>query len=368
MGDEAGNSQDFLVVTHVGRILASGDGLDGHLVLPDAGGVRGTRLAQLVHDELEAPADVQEPTEVDGRTYQCVAIQPMAVPNVREGRLWVSADEAGSLDWQPDCERIVRRLLPSLLQGAPLGNSPVSPIRIGGTVRRPVGNWTAAVHAGLGHLEKFGLDAIPKVIGFDQLGREVLSYLPGRRVPTHSQFLTDVQLAEVASWTLRMHEALRDFQHPGPFRAPTPEGATMFGHGNLVQNNLCFAGNRLVGVVDWDLLGPTTAPRELAWLAWATVPLGGFLRPPLTAKRLLVLATTYDIDPVTVLDTVESSVKSRIDSIRQGASLGDPGFVSRAERGEPERLEARLATHLRSEREEMLALLAEYTRSAPSSW
>src|SRR6266851_6013170 len=52
-------------------------------------------------------------------------------------------------------------------------------VRIGDTVRRPVGPWTSAVHALLRHLESVGFDGAPRVHGFDEAGREILEYIPG---------------------------------------------------------------------------------------------------------------------------------------------------------------------------------------------
>jgi hypothetical protein len=49
-------------------------------------------------------------------------------------------------------------------------------VRVGDTVRRPAGPWTPAVHALLGYLAP-RLPLVPRVLGFDERGREVLSYL-----------------------------------------------------------------------------------------------------------------------------------------------------------------------------------------------
>lgn len=51
--------------------------------------------------------------------------------------------------------------------------------RVGDTVRRPVGTWTPAVHALLGHLEQQRFFGAPCDHGIDDGGREVLDFLPG---------------------------------------------------------------------------------------------------------------------------------------------------------------------------------------------
>ena len=55
-------------------------------------------------------------------------------------------------------------------------------VRVDNTVRRVAGPWTPAVHALLEHLHAAGFDAVPRVLGIDDRGREVLSYIEGETV------------------------------------------------------------------------------------------------------------------------------------------------------------------------------------------
>jgi hypothetical protein len=52
-------------------------------------------------------------------------------------------------------------------------------VRIGDTVRRPVRPFTRTIQAYLAHLHQAGFTAAPVPLGIDELGREVLSYVPG---------------------------------------------------------------------------------------------------------------------------------------------------------------------------------------------
>ncbi|WP_336206987.1 hypothetical protein [Nonomuraea sp. LPB2021202275-12-8] len=56
-------------------------------------------------------------------------------------------------------------------------------VRIGDTVRRPVQPWTPAVHALLRHLQAVAFPYSPRVLGIDEEGREVLTYLEGDSGP-----------------------------------------------------------------------------------------------------------------------------------------------------------------------------------------
>jgi hypothetical protein len=91
--------------------------------------------------------------------------------------------------------------------------------RPGGTVHRPAGSWTPAVHTLLGFLYP-RLDHIPEVLGIDEQGREFLTFLPGRVVDADTEVLTPGQIDSLISWTRRFHEVVARFGHPGPWRYP----------------------------------------------------------------------------------------------------------------------------------------------------
>ncbi|MEN3305400.1 MAG: hypothetical protein V7603_1602, partial [Micromonosporaceae bacterium] len=177
-------------------------------------------------------------------------------------------------------------------------------LRVGDTVRRPTGPWTPAVHALLGHLAT-RVPHVPRVFGFDSLGREILSYLPGRVIDVDTELLTPGQIAAVVGWTRDFHRAAAGFSHPGPWRYPKLPGPTLIGHNDIAPYNVCFAGETsgvlpsakdrlrpdspgddLAGVFDWDMSGPTTPLFELAFIAWNCVPLWRDIGPHLAARRL----------------------------------------------------------------------------------
>ena len=45
------------------------------------------------------------------------------------------------------------------------------------------------------------------------------------------------------------------FSHPGPWRYPCVPRASLIGHNDIAPYNVCFDGDRLAGVSDWDLAG-----------------------------------------------------------------------------------------------------------------
>jgi hypothetical protein len=216
-------------------------------------------------------------------------------------------------------------------------------VRIGDTVRRQAGPWTPAVHALLDHLAG-RVPHIPKVFGFDDLGREVLSYLPGRVVDVDTEMLTCRQIASIVAWTRGFHQAVADFRHPGPWRYFPLPGPTLIGHNDIAPYNACFDGDDLVGVFDWDMAGPSAPLHELAFIAWNCVPLWRDIGPELAAQRLTVIAATYgEFSPRQILRAVPPRITIMLDGIPVAAAAGDRGMANLLTAGEPERSRVALA-------------------------
>jgi hypothetical protein len=130
--------------------------------------------------------------------------------------------------------------------------------RGGETVRRIPGPWTPAVHALLAHLGP-RLAHVPTVLGFDERGREVLSYLPGRVVDVDSEMLTEAQLCSVVGWTRSFHEAAENFTHEGPWRGAVTEAVD----GVAKLSVAVPVGRDCVGHDEPDDVGLYCGPEEL---------------------------------------------------------------------------------------------------------
>jgi hypothetical protein len=209
--------------------------------------------------------------------------------------------------------------------------------RVGDTVRRSTGPWTPAVHALLEHLGS-RLAHVPAVVGFDERGREVLSYLPGHVVDIDTDVLTEPQLRSVVSWTRSLHEAVAGFTHPGPWRYFEVDAPTLVAHNDIAPYNVCFDGDELVGVFDWDFAGPSTPLMELAFIAWNCVPLWRDIGAQAAAERLHVIASSYgSYTALEILCAVPHRVQLMLDGIPVAAAAGDAGMVSLMAVGEPER-------------------------------
>ena len=86
-------------------------------------------------------------------------------------------------------------------------------VRVGDTVRRPTGPHSPFVHRLLRHLEAAGFEAAPRVMGVDERGREVLSFIAGW-VPPNLDHFADETLAAAA----RLLRQLRTTRPPARAR------------------------------------------------------------------------------------------------------------------------------------------------------
>src|SRR5262245_59749918 len=97
----------------------------------------------------------------------------------------------------------------------PPGGNLNDAVLVGNTVRRRAGPWSPAVHALLAHLGSRGFPA-PRVLGFDERGREMLALMPGvgypgGREPIPDWVVDDARLVQAARLLRRFHEAAASF-------------------------------------------------------------------------------------------------------------------------------------------------------------
>ncbi|MGZ4470133.1 MAG: phosphotransferase, partial [Nocardioidaceae bacterium] len=134
------------------------------------------------------------------------------------------------------------------------------------------------------------------------------------------------------------------FDPAGPWRMPIADDADVLAHGDLAVYNAVFAGDRLVGMFDWDLACPSTRLRELAHLVWMTVPLYRRIAVPEAARRIRLVADAYGgITPEELLAAVPVRIRANIAVISKWVADGDPAGKAQAAIGEPEHTIAALA-------------------------
>lgn len=283
---------------------------------------------------------------IDLRVAWCTPDDPAAEPVAIEhdALRWLTPEALADVDWLEPDRPFLDEVRERLLDGEHLPGNVGGATRIGATVRRPTGPWTPAVHALLTHLARRRVPGVPAVHGFDGRGREVLDYLPGEVIDVNRDLLSERRLASLGTWMRRFHEAVADLPLAGTWRFFGVAEPTIVAHNDLAPYNLCFAGDDLAGVFDWDLAGPSTPLLELAHSAWTAIPLFRPIDPGSAAGRLRILADAYGGPSARqILDAVPVRVQLAIDGIREAVRRGDEGMRNLAARGEPEGTEANLA-------------------------
>jgi hypothetical protein len=179
------------------------------------------------------------------------------------------------------------------------GNVGLSVVRVGQTVRRPARAWSASVDALLLHLEAAGYDRAPRALGYDDLGRQVLSYVNGY-TDANPADLSQARLAELGRMIRDFHDAVESFVPPPDAVwnvAIAPDAEDLICHHDLAPWNLVRTNGRLV-IVDWDGAGPGSRLWDLAYAAHGFVPLApaAGLDETSAAHRLAALVDGYSLD------------------------------------------------------------------------
>jgi aminoglycoside phosphotransferase (APT) family kinase protein len=223
-------------------------------------------------------------------------------------------------------------------------------MRNGDTVRRPGQPWNKDVHQLLRHIRDRGFLLAPQPMGFDERGREILSYIEGDTSasvdPWPGPLWSDALLADVGRTVAAYHRAVADFVPDADARwqyRPRPlEPGEIICHHDFAHYNAVFKDHQLRGIIDWDGAGPGTIQEELAFLAWQWVPLG----PPDLKEhmgcdplidegaRLRLLLDSYGYqDREGLLDAVIERIEISRSGIELRAAAGDLAYVALRDEG-----------------------------------
>lgn len=232
-------------------------------------------------------------------------------------------------------------------------------IRVGDTVRRPTGQYTAAVHALLDHLALARFTGAPRVVGTDG-DVEILRYIEGEAatepIPEHA--LSDETLVRIGTLLRSYHDSVAGFDGAGltwQRRVPARWRGDLITHNDVNPANVVFRGGHPTALLDFDLAAPGCAAWDLSVTACFWVPLRDAADIPdarrgRVADRFRLLLDGYGADPAVRRDAALAAVEANrwiADVIEDAARDGHPAFGRLWEQamGMHERASAWLGAH-----------------------
>ncbi len=212
-------------------------------------------------------------------------------------------------------------------------------VRVGDTVRRPSSPFTDSIFALLEHLRGSGFEHVPRPLGIDERGREVLSFVEGDvPIPPFPPWsMSDEALASVGRLQRRFHDAVASFD-PAPLawsdELADPHGGTVVGHNDICPENVVFREGDAVAFLDWDFAAPGRALWDVAALMamWGPVhdpsdPVPGTegLDP---FRRARLIADAYGLDGVQRAQVPGIFVdRLSISLVENRAAAGEQAFI-----------------------------------------
>lgn len=214
--------------------------------------------------------------------------------------------------------------------------TPVS--RVGDTVRRTAGPWTPQVHRLLRHLRAKGISEAPEVLGMDEQGREILTFLPGQAAHALvGELRADEVLVQAGRLLRRIHDATEDVAQGWleGWRAPVRQPVEVICHGDFAPYNCLFEQNRLTGVIDFDYAHLGSRAWDLAYALYRFAPLMAPSNPESfgdfsqQVRRARLMCDAYGLtDRAGLGAVVLARVESMAEFLRQGAARGDPAILA----------------------------------------
>jgi hypothetical protein len=185
----------------------------------------------------------------------------------------------------------------------PLHGGNVTPVvRVGETVRRATGPWSPAVHGLLRHLEVNGFDAAPRVLGIDEKGREILTYIPGEVgwYPLLTSMWSDETLVAAARLLRRFHNATIGYVPPPgatwQLAYPGRERPDVICHNDFAPYNVVFADGLPRALIDFGNAGPGPRIWDIAYAVFTFVLLSEEAPPGPRGRRLRLFCDVYGLE------------------------------------------------------------------------
>jgi Ser/Thr protein kinase RdoA (MazF antagonist) len=148
-------------------------------------------------------------------------------------------------------------------------------VRVGDTVRRKAGPQTPTIHRLLSHVRSRGVSWVPEPLGFDESGREVLSFIPGDVPHDMPEWIWSEQVLTGVARALReWHDASASFDLTNAvWELPARSPIEVVCHTDFAPYNCVFFDAEFAGLIDFDLCAPGPRIWDIAYTAYRFVPL-----------------------------------------------------------------------------------------------
>lgn len=162
-------------------------------------------------------------------------------------------------------------------------------VRVGDTVRRPASASSGFTATLLSHLATQGFAGAPRHLGWDEKGRDVLTFIPGDVLPKWRR-RTDEQIAAAAAILRQMHDASRSL-------ATTLGGGEVVCHHDPSQTNMVFRHGVPVAFIDFDFAAVGDPLEDLGYMSWSWCISAKPERGPAAeqARQVRHLADAYEL-------------------------------------------------------------------------
>jgi GNAT superfamily N-acetyltransferase len=148
---------------------------------------------------------------------------------------------------------------------------------INNKVYRPSGPWTKQVHTFLRYLREKGFNKAPEPLGFDEEGREIVSFVKGQTndYPLCQNTKSLNALASCANLLRELHDTSKDFLNTAPYyngMLPCRNPQEFICHNDFAPYNICFEREQAVGIIDFDTASPGPRIWDIAYALYRFAP------------------------------------------------------------------------------------------------
>ena len=150
--------------------------------------------------------------------------------------------------------------------------------RVGRLVYRPAGSWSEQVQRLLHYVRMQSFVNVPEPFGFDEQGREVVSFLPGEvsNYPLSANAAALEALTSAAKLLRGYHDASIGFlattHKPMNWQFPPRSPSEVICHGDFAPYNVVLNGRKAVGIIDFDTAHPGPRVWDIAYALYRWSP------------------------------------------------------------------------------------------------